>query len=264
MDALDTDHTGVNTLVKHSPHGGKFYDNRHLGSKRFYFQAVLAARSLFTRGCSGFQSGMSGTFYVALMRRPANVHSKMTSVELKKLISESDGIPFCLELPSTSAPKRRPRAIDDGIDGEAGEPAPKRRALQDTDIDGERDDVAVSKESATDEASSSSDSSSDTIDGESDSSKSGDPKIAECIEGQRTRIECHGGNRGLRVTCNHHGSGCRKFRSLSKGIEQFGPKACSYFLGAWLQQGAHLPKSMHSRKSCKPTVAQIKAYIQQL
>jgi hypothetical protein len=93
---------------------------------------------------------------------------------------------------------------------------------------------------------------------------SGDPAIAKYIENQIARVETHGGNRGLRVTCKHHGAGCRKFRSLTRGVAQFGPKACAYFLGAWMQKGADLHKDEHASKHCKPSIAEIKAYIQQL
>jgi hypothetical protein len=55
----------------------------------------------------------------------------MTGDELKKVIAESDGIPF-FELPAPTAPKKRSgaRAIDDDIDFEEREPAPKRLAIQ--------------------------------------------------------------------------------------------------------------------------------------
>ena len=62
--------------------------------------------------------------------------------------------------------------------------------------------------------------------------------------------------------CPFHGSSCRAFRSLSLGVDVFGPFAPVYYLHAWAKAGKGLSKDQHSGKTAyKPTRSDIRAVI---
>jgi hypothetical protein len=90
------------------------------------------------------------------------------------------------------------------------------------------------------------------------------PSVPKYILARKTRIEVHrrSGDRGMRVTCPTHGHGCRKFRSLEKDRELFGPSAAVYFLTVWLKAAGDMPFATH--KDYKPSFCEIKAHIQTL
>ena len=76
------------------------------------------------------------------------------------------------------------------------------------------------------------------------------------------KVGRHGAlHRGFRVACSFHGWPCRKFRSIAKHTDRYGPRACLYFLGAWLEGAASHPAGSHT--GWEPSAAQIRAFIQQ-
>ena len=58
---------------------------------------------------------------------------------------------------------------------------------------------------------------------------------------------------GLRVICPHHGAECRRFRSLSKWIDEHGEQEPVFYLGSGM--------SIEEHKSHKPTLKQVSDYV---
>ena len=263
-DALDLTHVGVERLITHTKHSGLLYDCRNL--RKPYLQCVLAASSLFAKGNKGFKSNLSSIFYLALMRNPV-VQPGLKKEDYKKILEGDTTLTLALPAPTFAHPQKKRLLPLGDIDGDDGEPTPKRKPIGDVDRDVHSDGDQASRPSNDSSSSSSSDSSSESasIDGESESSAGSDrPDVPKTIEGQRCRVESHGADRGIRLSCPHHGPKCRKFRSLVHDRHRYGPRAASYFLGAWIQLGAIVPFEQHRKKECKPSHAQIKAYVQQL
>jgi hypothetical protein len=245
------------------------YDSRNIHSKRCYLQAVLAARTLFSKGCKEFQSNRAQVYYRALMKHPKpnelahNLKKADYALMLKDVAGES--IPLPAPVVASKRAGTGAKALEN-IDGDDGAAVPKRRAVApigDGSVDG---DGADSKDGDASSSSSSSSSSSgkagSSIDGEDDPSV----VVAKTIEGCKTRVECHSksGDRGIRLTCKYHGHGCRKFRSLVVGGDIFGALSASYFLGAWIQEGESLSIEEHKSKTNGPTLDEVKAYVKQL
>ena len=264
-DTLDTSHIGVERRVTHAPRSGKFYDCRFASLKRGYLQAVLADQKLWEKGCTQFQSGMAECYYLALVKSPATVVPNQKAEVYKNMIKGVEGESALLALPAPTVASKRALALTDGIDGDDGQPPLKKSlALKDVDVtvDGDEGDAKPPSSSSSD--SDSSDSKKSSVDGDGSSSSgsgsSWDVRIPKFIEGMLVLMESHGDDPGIRVGCKFHGAGCRKYRSLSR-CDRYGERSAHFFLGAWMLKGADLPKSEHKKKSCKPTDAEIKAYI---
>ena len=137
-DALDKDHIAVDKLVKHSLHSGRYYDRRGNSSKRAYFQAVLAATTLFKKGCREFKSCHPNIFYLALMKNPSDCVPSLKKDAYLKLIegSTDDSVQLALPAPSVAQKRSLTAALED-IDGDDGAPAPKRLAAIADVVDGD-------------------------------------------------------------------------------------------------------------------------------
>ena len=202
---------------------------------------------------------------MVLLRRPADTQPNLKAIDYQKMLSDDAGAIIPLSFVAPVSPKRKVQVIGD-IDGDDGgvEPARKRLAIRDVDGDSGDGGDAVGDVDVASSSSSSSSTSRGSCDGDSASTKSGDAEVPRRIEGQRVKIESHGSDRGLRITCKWHGVSCRKFRSLARGMETLGPLAATCYLSACMQKGEHISNEEHVTKENNPTAVDMRAYAQQM
>jgi hypothetical protein len=252
VDALDAaGFIAVQRLVVHSPTSGLFFDSRNLASKRTYLQAVLQSAALWAKGVKSFRSDASSAFYNVLMKSPTPISQRLSAKECMDLLKELD-----------------PSSVQSMSDEVAPTPAIVRpqpfQALCDIMIDGDDEvgAIAAPAENSTSSSSSSSSKSSCNVDGEDEV----EPYPTE-VEGAPCRIERHQNRHdvGLRVQCQciGHGDGCELYRSCKLQVATFGSKAAQYFVGTWLKAGSRFSTTA-AHKAYKPTIADVRAYIQQL
>ena len=251
----------VSRRVTHKARAGLFYDAREK-YKRAYLQCVLLQESLRQKGQVEFVSGQLSSYYELVLRRPGAVMPNCSGKDYQRqLKSIEDGLPALPDVPDTTTgfgsdidADERAVPLADGGDAKA-----KRGAKPVPAIADKPPSPAIDTSS-----SSYSDSSSPSDDKDGASSVDGDekPKFPKEIMGERVHEESHGKDAGLRMGCPFHGSSCRAFRSLSLGVDVFGPFAPVYYLHAWAKAGKGLSKDQHSGKTAyKPTRSDIRAVI---
>ena len=82
------------------------------------------------------------------------------------------------------------------------------------------------------------------------------PDHPKFIDGAKVSVDNSGDKDGLRIYCTHH-PGSTKYRSLHLDPYGHGPRACHFYLGAWLAAGAGVTIEDHRKP---PTRAQVEAY----
>lgn len=264
LDAFDNaGFHGTMALVRHVAGGPRIYDNRKPESKRVYFQCVLCQDDLFRKGAADFGSTLSEQFYKLLLRNPSQADPTFTGTRCKELLAIANGVPpRFAALAGAPPPALLPVAV--GISGDLG--------LE--------DDVLLSDIVALPHAGIAGDSGSD---GDAPAELPGLAPIAppmaaiagdeaadepwhpDTILGVKVKVERHFNPdlsiaaEGIRVTCPNplHG-GHSKYRARHVDVATFGPRAATYFIGAWVGCAYSCTADAHKKP---PTRAQIREYM---
>jgi len=226
----------------------------------------LASSFLWANGCKSFDSRQNDIFYQLLLKQPNDIEPGK-SAKHYKLALENSGSSLVVKFPQP----RAARKVDKEIDGDDGTPlvlAAPDRMLALADASGS--DASSGSGSGSGSSSSSSSSSSNSKSGSASSSSDADSNDIEgdgvvmpsTIDGNRLVRESHGADTGFRVVCPTHGHLCRKFRSLKKQVELYGPMAPAYFLGTWARRGADMELKQHREYS--PTRHEIARFIERV
>lgn len=227
-------------VVAHSRVSELVYDARNPSGQRAYLQCVLGNKRIFDAGVAGFKSGLSQAFYKLLFKSPKDADPAMSAARCRELCALADGVdPGLAALdnfqPSSSSGRSAiadaPRCLGDdapllallgvaapvgsGIEGDDGSSGVTAPVV-----------VAPALPIATPALA--------VVEGDG-------PRIPAKIMGQTVKYEKHlnsdGTTRdeGLRVKCPNalHGSHS-KFRSLRLGMGLNGPRACEFYLIAWV------------------------------
>lgn len=261
MDALERNgFVGVERKVVHASVDQMEYDCRHVVSKRAYLQCVLAFGELQVAGVGPFPGGQPNAFYALLLRERKPVPLALGAAEYTKRLSLASG-----DLPELAA-------LENAIVGAVAR-APLqqlRAAIGDAASDGESsvivdhgiEEPASPAEQARDD--SSGEIAVDIV-GPAVQRPHAPADLPAAILGQPLR-RIHGRRGGgwsyharVQVTCgNPLHDGCSKSRSVALDVEAYGPLACVYYLGAWLQAADGMSAARH--KSYKPSAAQFREF----
>jgi hypothetical protein len=230
-----------------------------------HHSCCLASSFLWDNGCKSFDSRQNGNYYQLLLKQPHDIEQGK-SAKHYKIALENSGSTLVVKFPQPRAAKKVDKDID-GDDGTTLVLAAPDPLLALADASGSD---ASSGSGSSSSNSSSSSSSSKSKSGSGSSSSNADSNSIEgdgvvmpsTIDGNRLVRESHGADTGFRVVCPTHGHLCRKFRSLKKQVELYGPLAPAYFLGTWARRGADMELKRHREYS--PTRHEIARFIERV
>ena len=240
LDALTAEgFKSTEALWLHSKGSVAKLDGRRLGSKRFYFQCLIARRSIYLRGQKRFRSDQPQAYYKWLLRAGGPIPEQATArgcneklVEFEAAGQEYTVDAALMAAPSEPAPGGAPAAIadihgDDGDEELVEDPPPPIGDEDPPEVHGDGGD--------------------------------GGFEVPDFVLGQPISLEVHWrGGRGLRVQCHCH-HGCSKYRSLALDAAALGPAAARQYLSTWLAAATTMGPAEH--RAWKPTVAQIRAHM---
>lgn len=263
VDALhESGFSPIAQKTTHIPGAPKVYDNRHLPSKRFYLQAVLAIDDLATAGVKGFESGRPGVYYKVLLKTKRLPDPSLSLKALQQLAVDDDSFVELAALGQAApipAPKRQG----------SKRPAPVARADDGESIGGDSDEGPPPGEpSPLSPADGASD---DEIAGESPEEPAHPPPpvaaqqrpreiLGQTVTYVRGRADARWlYHDRLSVKCNNPDHiQCKRSRSMELDRDVFGERAAEAFLGAWLLK-SHLSQSRH--KKWAPTRAEMREFL---
>ena len=174
------------------------------------------------------------------------------------VLAVKDSAAVTLSLPAPSRPtlRRAPLAIQ-GMDCDLLPlPVGEKEAAQPSQPSGSNSSISSSASTSTSSSGSSSNSDSNGMD------EDFADDIPTHICGRLVKRGKHRdtGDEGLRISCPIHGSNCRKFRSLTKCVDEHGPLAPVYFLHCWAKN--LVEKSMGEHAKWNPIHKDIKLDIE--
>ena len=246
--------TGVDRLVAHSPDSPLEFDIRRCHQKRWYYQVLLALKTLWSCGIEPFNSGQSSGFYELLLVSKKTVDRRLKAKVIRRMVQECKGTAGALvSLDRAPAPPKPvaaavvPELPDMDIEGDDGGPGPVADIEGDIagDLDIEGDEILERPPA-------------DPIDIAGVDEVPADFVPAR-IEGQPVRF-VRGRNAGgwryhdrMSITCPHH-AGCSRSRSLELDKDVFGPRAAALFLGCWARGGAGVSPGDHPKTPSRAAV----------
>ena len=231
---------------RHGPDAEKRFDCRKAYAKRCYLQCIICCEEVFGAGVAEFSSTHNSTWYAYLLRFNAVPPAGLSAKDMKVRIAggaDQLALPAALAMPGPAPLPLPPLApVDPDIAGddepcEEEEPAVAPAVL-----------VAPAVEY-------------DAIAGDEPVAAVDWParilgQTVSVIKGRhvggysyydRLAVQC----------CNPEHVGCSRSRSTALLVAEFGPKACEYWLGAWLSS-SHVAQGVH--RGLEPTRAEIAAF----